>query len=243
MSLFFENKLVKLYFGNCFDILNNIPYKFHLILTDIPYVISQKNNFDTMQDRTGRNGINFGNWDEKFDLNKLNILPKLLIENGSIVIFHSFEQYSELKKIFENNGLECKDRIIWQKTNPMPRNRDRRYISNCELGSWYIKEKSKWIFNRQDEKYESMIMSFPSESGGGFKRYHPTQKNLKMFEKIIKIHSNEDNIILDPFSGSGTTGIACMNLNRKCILIEQSEEYCEIIKNRLSSVVIQGELL
>ena len=239
MKEYFKNSAVTLYCGDCFEIMNNLNLKVNFILTDIPYVISKKNNFNAM----GRNGIDFGNWDEKFDLSQLSILPKLLIDNGSIIIFHSFEQYPELKKIFENNGLECKDRIIWHKTNPMPRNRDRRYISNCELGSWYVKEKSKWIFNRQDEKYESMIMSFPSESGGRFKRYHPTQKNLKMFEKIIKIHSNENDTILDPFSDSGTTGLACMNLNRRCILIEKEEKYCEIIANRLNNHIVQGELL
>lgn len=243
MSLYFKKDNITLYCGDSFDILNNIDHKFNFILADIPYIISQNNNFATMKDRKGRNGIDFGVWDNIFDLNKLSILSNFIETNGSIIVFHSFEQYCELKKIFEDNGLECKDRIIWQKTNPMPRNRDRRYISNCELGSWYIKQKNSWIFNRQNDKYESMVMSYPSESGGGFKRYHPTQKSLKLFEKLIKIHSNENDIILDPFAGSGTTGIACMNTNRNCVLIEKEEKYCEVIKQRICNNVMQGDLL
>lgn len=62
---------------------------------------------------------------------------------------------------------------------------------------------------------------------------HPTQKNLALMENIIKVHTNENDIILDPFMGSGTTGVAALRLNRKFIGIERNPEYFEIAKNRL----------
>lgn len=221
---------------DCFKVIQQFienDFKVDAIITDIPYQISVDNNFKTMKDRTGRNGIDFGEWDKEFDCSSLGIFSKILKPNGSIVLFHSFEQYTDVKKTFEDNGLECKDRIIWEKTNPMPRNRDRRYISNCEMGSWYVMKKAKWTFNRQDEKYQKMIFRYPSESGGGFKRYHPTQKNLELMKEIVAIHTNENDIVFDPFAGSGSTGVACKLLNRNFIGIELDKKYFEIAKERL----------
>lgn len=165
----------KLYQGDCLDVINNIEVV-DCIITDIPYNISKKNNFKTMKDRTGRNGIDFGEWDKGFEEENLIQFIPLIKSGGSFILFHSFEQFGKLKEIFENNGLMLKDKLIWEKTNPMPRNRDRRYISNIEILSWYVKPKNKWTFNRQNGKYESSVLKYPSESGGGFRRYHPTQK-------------------------------------------------------------------
>lgn len=226
----------KLYQGDCLNIIKNIGMV-NCIITDIPYNISKKNNFKTMKDRTGRNGIDFGEWDKEFEEKNLIQFIPLIKSGGSFVLFHSFEQFGKLKEIFENNGLVFKDKIIWEKTNPMPRNRDRRYISNIEILSWYVKPKNKWTFNRQNEKYEGSVLRYPSESGGGFKRFHPTQKNLKMMEYLIKLHTNENDLILDPFMGSGSTGVACMNLNRKFIGIELDENYFNIAKDRIEEVI------
>lgn len=227
----------KLYQGDCLDIINNIEVV-DCIITDIPYNISKKNNFKTMKDRTGRNGIDFGEWDKGFEEENLIQFIPLIKSGGSFILFHSFEQFGKLKEIFENNGLMLKDKLIWEKTNPMPRNRDRRYISNIEILSWWVKPKNKWTFNRQNGKYESSVLKYPSESGGGFRRYHPTQKNLKMIEYLIKIHTNENDVVLDPFMGSGTTGVACMNLNRRFMGIELDESYFNIAKNRIEEALI-----
>jgi DNA modification methylase len=101
-----------------------------------------------------------------------------------------------------------------------------------------LNQKNKWTFNRQNGKYESSVLKYPSESGGGFRRYHPTQKNLKMIEYLIKIHTNENDVVLDPFMGSGTTGVACMNLNRRFMGIELDESYFNIAKNRIEEALI-----
>ena len=222
---------------DCFNVIQQFienNFKVDAIITDIPYQISVDNNFKTMKDRTGRNGIDFGEWDKEFNCSSLGIFSRILKPNGSIVLFHSFEQYIEVKNTLENNGLECKDRIIWEKTNPMPRNRDRRYISNCEMGSWYVMKKAKWTFNRQDEKYQKMIFRYPSESGGGFKRYHPTQKNLELMKEIVSIHTNENDVVFDPFAGSGSTGVACKELNRNFIGAEIYENYFNIANERIN---------
>ena len=223
---------MKIIHGDCLETLKKIPdNKIDLILTDIPFNISKENNFKTMKDRQGRNGIDFGEWDKGFDETDLKHFVPKLKDGGSFFTFHSFEQYSILQDILTE--LEFKDKVIWEKTNPMPRNRDRRYISNIEIASWYVKPKAKWIFNRQTENYDGSVYRYPSESGGGFKRYHPCQKNLKLIEQIILRHSNEGDLVLDPYCGGGTTGIACINTNRKCILVEKDENHYETAKKRI----------
>lgn len=205
---------------------------FDAIITDIPYNISRQNNFQTMKNRKGRVGINFGEWDFNFDEKKLCILPKILKNGGTLFLFHSFEQFNILQEVF-SESLIFKDKIIWQKTNPMPRNRDRRYISNIELASWYVKGKDKWVFNRQNTNYQGSIFTYPSESGGGFKRYHPNQKNLNMMSEIIKIHTNKGDLILDPFMGSGATGVASIINDRRFIGIEKNKEYFQKAEKRI----------
>jgi len=203
-----------------------------LILTDIPYNISKKNGFGGYDKKNNRNrtGIDFGEWDHGFDETNLSKLIPLLKNNGSLITFCAFEQIGILIETFKD--LNLKDKIIWQKTNPFPRNKDRRYVSNIELCLWFVKG-DKWVFNRQSETYEGCVLKYPSESGGGFTRYHPTQKNLKLIEYILSIHSNKNDVILDPFMGSGTTGVACINLNRNFIGIEINEDYYNISKSRI----------
>ena len=220
--------------GDCLELINDIPDEsIDMVLTDIPFNISKENNFKTMKDRKGRNGIDFGEWDKGFDINILNKITTKIKPGGSLLTFHSFEQYSELQKILTE--LVFKDKIIWYKTNPMPRNRERRYISNIEIASWFVKPGAKWKFNRINDNYDGCVISYPSESGGGYIRYHPCQKNVKMLEEFIKRHSDVNDTILDPFMGSGSTGVACIHTNRNFIGMELDENYFNIAKERIES--------
>lgn len=154
-----------------------------LVIADPPYVISRKSNFATMKDRkNSRVGTDFGNWDKNFD-NQLWIEAayEVIKPGGSLIIFNDFKKSSILTEICHNLGFIYKDTIIWQKTNPMPRNRDRRYAPDIEMLQWYVKPGKSWTFNRQDSAMERSVLKFPSESGGGFERYHPTQKPLLRF--------------------------------------------------------------
>lgn len=208
-----------------------------LIVADPPYVISRKSNFHTMKDRqNARTGTSFGEWDEEFD-NKpwIQAAAQNIKDGGSIIIFNDFKKISTVIEIATQCGLEYKDVVIWKKTNPMPRNRDRRYAPSIEGMVWFVKKKKvKWTFNRQDQSYENPIMEVASESGGAFRRYHPTQKPVKLIEKLILIHSNPGDLVIDPFMGSGTTAIAAINTNRHFSGFELNEEYCSIITGRIA---------
>jgi site-specific DNA-methyltransferase (adenine-specific) len=204
-----------------------------LFLIDIPYNISRENNFTSMKDRENRVGIDFGEWDKNFNELELDILTPKLKKGGSILVWSAFEQFDIVSRVL--NGLVLKDKLIWEKSNPMPRNRDRRYVSNVELCTWYVKKGEKWTYNRQSETYEGCVLKYPSESGGGHVRYHPTQKNLKMIEHLVKIHSNENDLVVDCFMGGGTTGVACKKLNRNFIGVEIDIKYYQVSKERIDN--------
>lgn len=139
----------------------------------------------------------------------------------------------EIIKNAESLNLQAKDVIRWVKSNPMPRNRDRRYITDSEVAIWLTNKKGKWTFNRQNDTYDRPEYNYPIVSGKE-KTKHPTQKPVKLLEEILLRHSNQNDIILDPFMGSGSTGVACLNTNRNFIGVELDKQYFEIAKSRMS---------
>ena len=210
-----------------------------LVLTDPPYVISRENKFHTMKDRVKpRTGIEFGAWDEEFDNQPwIEKSFEILKPGGSLVVFNDFKKISYIIEIATKVGYEYKDSLIWNKTNPMPRNRDRRYVPAMEIMVWFVKPKGKWTFNRQNDVYETGLFQYPSESGGGFNRIHPTQKPVKLIKQLISIHSNEGDLILDPFMGSGTTAVAANELDRNYIGFEIDSNFFEKSLNRINGII------
>lgn len=227
---YYENPFGKLYHGDCLDIMKELDMKFDLVLTDPPYNISRKNNFTTMK---GRKGIDFGEWDKGFDLlSWIYFLPSIASKDSSLIIFNAWKNLGVISDYAESVGYEIKDLIRWEKKNPMPRNRDRRYITDFELAVWLTMKGGKWAFNRLDLSYQRPCF-VESVVAGKEKTSHPTQKPIKLMESLILIHSNQDDFILDPFAGSGSTGVACINAERNFVLIEKEEKYCEITAKRL----------
>ena len=211
----------KLICGDAFEVLKTIPNNsIDLILTDPPYNLVNESNFTNM-DRTGSD---FGSWD--VDFSQVGWLPdaeRVLKKNGSLLIFNTFRNISPIIKIAEELKFVYKDPVRWIKTNPMPRNKERRYISDFETAFWFTKKGGKWTFNRQTDPYERP--EFQCGLTSGKNRIHPTQKPLPLLEYLLKIHSNEGDVVLDPFMGSGSAGVASINLGREFIGIELDEEY------------------
>lgn len=232
-----EENNYSVYLSDSFVIVKELiknKLKVNHIITDPPYNISKKNNFSTMS--SPRKGVDFGEWDKKFDLfNWITDYVDLLDKNGSIIIFCSYLYISYIIDELQKNNIDVKDLLVWQKSNPMPRNVTRRYVQDMEFAIWGVKKGAKWVFNKpKDVSYLRSIFT-TSTVAGLEKTEHPTQKSLKLMRKIIEIHTNKNDLILDPFMGSGSTGVAALDLGRRFIGIENDEKYFKIALERLES--------
>lgn len=221
---------------DCLDGMAHMPKEtVDLIVTDPPYNISVKNNFHTLR---GRHGIDFGEWDKGFDLTGwIPSAVQILKSGGNIIIFNAWRNMGQIADELEKNGCLVKEMIQWQKTNPMPRNRDRLYVTTCEFAIWATKGKG-WTFNRQRNTYENTIFKYPIVSAK--QRLHPTQKPINLLKDLIQIHSNEGDIVCDPFMGSGSTAVAAIHTNRHFIGYELDEQYCQTACQRADNELKGG---
>ena len=166
----------------------------------------------------------YGKWDNDFTLEKLEQFIKTfylkLKKGGTCIIFFDIWKLTDLKNMLDKYKFKQIRFIEWIKTNPQPLNSKRNYLTNCREIALTAVKGGKPTFN---SKYDKGIYEFPLQ--GGKNRFHPTQKSLKLFETLIQKHSNEGDLIVDPFLGGGTTAIASKNTNRKFKGCEISKEY------------------
>tara|TARA_B100002019_G_scaffold237561_1_gene212416 strand:+ start:114 stop:920 length:807 start_codon:yes stop_codon:yes gene_type:complete len=199
------------------------------------YSESQKNNFlryGTIYGDKYAVKTKFGSWDDEFTMDVLDEYIKnfynKLVDGGTCIIFFDIWKISYLKEMMEKYKFKQIRFLEWIKTNPQPRNSKVNYLTNCrEIALLGIK-KSKPTFN---SKYDNAIYEYPFPSGKN--RFHPTQKSLPLFKDLVEKHSNENDLVLDPFAGSGTTCLAAKETNRKYIGIERDENYYNLAKKRI----------
>ncbi len=210
--------------------------QFDAIITDPPYNISKDNNFSTL--RHPRKGVDFGNWDNNFDVVEwISNYAKLLKPDGCVIIFCSYIYISYLIEKLKECSIETKDILVWKKSNPMPRNTNRRYVQDMEFAIWGVKKNAKWTFNKPQNKPYLRSVFETSVVSGSERTIHPTQKSLELMKKIIEIHTNKGDVILDPFMGSGTTGVACIQKGRKFVGVEVNVDYFDIAVSRIKKCI------
>jgi len=170
----------------------------------------------------------YGDWDKEFTLESLDEFIreyyKKLRKGGTLIVFFDIWKITQLKELLEKNKFKQIRFIEWIKTNPQPINSKVNYLTNCREIALVAVKDGKPTFN---SSYDNGMYSFPLN--GGKNRFHPTQKSLPLFEKLIEKHSNEDDVVMDTFLGGGTTAIACKNTKRRFIGCEVCPEYYEKI--------------
>ena len=241
--------------GNSLDILKKIPDKsVDLVFADPPYNLQLS---DTLYrpDQTTVEAVT-NDWDkfdtyasyDQFSLIWLKECKRVLKVNGALWVIGSYHNILRLGSCIQNLGYWILNDIIWHKTNPMPNFRGTRFTNAHETLLWCTTSRSaKYTFNYQNlkELNEGKQMRsdwyIPICSGkerlrkDNNQRSHPTQKPEALLYRIILASTNKNDLILDPFLGSGTTAVVAKKLQRSFIGIEQDPEYIALARKRLTT--------
>jgi len=232
----FINKVIC---GDCLEVMKEIPDKgVDLIIADFPYNISDYGNSITKVGSKFKKA-DFGEWD------------KFNFEDYCLWIIKCFKEFERLLKpkhqiyawfdnhftghytylIEQKTGFTQKCPIVCYKKNPIPQLRKKNFRSSFDMCVLFTKDPDKKCepFNFLGQEQMKNVQEYNLEK----LTKHPTEKNLKLIERFIKISSNKDNLIFDPFLGSGTTAVAAKRLKRNFIGIELNPEYCKIAEERI----------
>lgn len=243
---YYQSDNITLYLEDTFKLLKKLPAEsVDVIFADPPYFLS--NNGITCN--SGKMvSVNKAKWDEGFTLEEkhkfnrkwLKLCKRVLKPNGTIWISGTLHNIYSVGMALEQEGYKIINNITWQKTNPPPNLACRCFKHSTETILWAKKAGAKHYFdynlmkelnnNKQMADVWSGSLTKPSEKKYG---KHPTQKPLYLLERIILASTKENDVILDPFCGSSTTGVACIKNNRKYIGIDNNLEYIELSKKRL----------
>lgn len=231
--------------GDCEKLMGTIEDKsVDLILTDPPFNLGsfmRKRGTNLVKMR--ENQFSYAGWDDlEYDewVSKMDAFFKhsnrVLRKKGSLVLFMSLMKIETIIQLAEKNNFYYKTVGIWHKTNPMPRNMNLQFINSTEAWIYFINEGTTGTFNNDSKALHDFVeTSLTTQNEKRFGK-HPTQKPIKILNHFTKILSNENDVICDPFMGSGSTGVSCEMLNRKFIGIELNEDYYNIAKNRMQNI-------
>jgi site-specific DNA-methyltransferase (adenine-specific) len=249
LNYFLNEKNFKLVKGSCFEMLTSLEKEsFSIIFADPPYFLSDggislKNGKMVKVDK--------GKWDkaigiqEKINYNRkwISLCKPLLKKDGSIWVSGTFHNIYSIGVALELEGFEIINNIIVRKINPPPNISGRAFAHSTETIIWARVKGNKHKFNyklmkeinngKQMKDVWEYAQIPKSEKLFG---YHPTQKTLELLKRIIISSTDEKDTVLDPFSGTGTTGIACNLLGRKFVGIEINQKYLKISLDRYNDI-------
>lgn len=215
-------KNIQLFLGDCLEVMKEIPDKsIDLIVTDPPYGMSYQSSRRTDKFNKIEQDDNL-DWFVAFIKEGYRILK----ENSHIYIFCNDYSLGLFRNKTEETGFTLKRALIWVKNNHTSGDLTVDYGNKSEF--ILFAHKGRKLLNG---KRDTNILNYSRVS----KLQHPTQKPEDLIAYLIEKSSQAGDIIIDPFMGSGTTGVACKKLNRRFIGIELSEEYMKIAQERIKN--------
>ena len=240
----------RLFRGQATDVLSHLPDDyFDAIWTDPPYLLSSGG----ITCHAGRMvSVDKGEWDKsqgwkqdlEFTEEWMAACYRVLKPTGSIWVSGTMHYYPIAGMALIKTGFRILNDITWEKPNPPPNLGRRTFTHSTELIYWAAKSKrgarKKYVFNYEAMKNENggkqmkTVWQFraPGRDEKQFGR-HPTQKPVALIERCIRASTNVGDLVLDPFAGSGSTGVAALNQGRRFVGIEVEREFIEIASKRL----------
>ena len=249
---YFEDKDLLLFQGDCLKLLPKIEKGLvTTIFADPPYNLS---NGGISCSAGKMVSVNKGDWDKskgfekdyEFTYNWLKLCKDALKPNGTIWVSGTQHNIYQVGHALQSLGFNILNEISWYKPNAPPNLSCRYFAHSHETLIWAKKDKkAKHTFNynemkKWDDKFApenkqmrsvwNIPLTAPSEKRFG---KHPTQKPMELMRRVIISSSNKKDVILDPFNGAGTTGVAAKMLGRKYIGIEKEKEYLDLTIRRI----------
>jgi len=245
---------VKLYLGDCLEIMKSIPdSSIDAIITDPPYGISSEVKItrtrNTMKFKASKDiSLNFGEWDKfddvhdfmSFTYSWIDLADEKLRDGGMFISYFDRDKINFLSQYLQSKGYKTKGYYADCKSNPVPQARKVKWMNGWEEAGLWQKGKGKLTFNYELGQHKDY--GIRAIVGGKERTEHPTQKPLSVIKDFILYWSNYGDWILDPFMGSGTTGVACVQTGRKFIGIEIDENYFNIAIKRIRDAQQQMRL-
>ena len=241
--------------GDCIELLKKIPdNSIDLIFADPPYNL-QLNGELYRPNQTKVDAVDDA-WDkfeskeeyDKFTTLWMKECHRVLKNSGSFWVIGTYHNIFRVGAILQNIGFWMLNDIIWVKTNPMPNFKGTRFNNAHETLIWATKSKSSnYTFHYHSMKVMNDDLQMRSDwlipicqgderiKINGVKA-HSTQKPAELLLRIILSTSNPDDIVLDPFSGSGTTAAVAKRLGRRFIAFEREPSYIEVTNGRLEKI-------
>jgi DNA modification methylase len=220
--------------GDCLEVMKGIPDKsVDLVLTDPPYEFISKDPVGGgfMKNENKKHFVRINeSFGMSFNPEKFLIEIQRICKKFSAYIFTNKELLKQYIKFAEKNKYIW-DLLIWAKPNPVPIFNNHFLIDKEYI--FYTREKGAIFNSTLCYKRYFTVKQYPI---GTKKTTHPTEKPIIFIEDFIEISSNKNDIILDPYLGSGTTAVACKELGRRYIGIEISPEYCDMANKRLRKI-------
>ncbi len=252
-----EEQSVWLYQANCLEFMDKLITKFpngkfDMIFADPPYFLSNGG----ISCQAGKMvSVHKGDWDKSkgaevnhaFNYEWLKRCQALLNPNGTIWVSGTQHVIFSIGYAMQQLGMKILNDIIWEKPNPPPNLSCRYFTHSTETVLWAAKnEKSKHLFNYADMRKENgdkqmknvWRFTAPGKDEKIFGK-HPTQKPIKLVERCILASTNPQDLILDPFNGSATTGVCSVKHGRKYVGIELEREYIDLSIKRLDYQLTQ----
>jgi len=230
--------------GDCIKILSEMPDKsVDMIFADPPYNLSGENHITCKNGR--KVNCNKGEWDQIDDIDKFNRdwikeCMRVLKDRGTIWISGTLHNHPSIGVILKKEGYWIINDIVWFKPNAPPQLKPVRLAPSTEI-IWLASKSKNYYFDYEKAREINKGKQMRNLWIISAKRHltkHPTEKPEELIERIILLGSKERDTILDPFMGSGTTGVVAKKLGRHFTGIEIDDEYFRIAKDRIEKTKI-----